>query len=41
MTVSERGIVHFIKGEANFMSIGEWEREQRIYKKIKNIPFFT
>ena len=34
MTVSSRGIVHFIKGEANFMSIAEWEREARIYKKI-------
>ena len=40
MTVSQRGIVHFIKGEANFMSIPEWEREQRIYKKIQNISFF-
>ncbi len=34
MTVSQRGIVHFIKGEANFMTISEWEREARIYKKI-------
>ena len=40
MTVSQRGIVHFIKGEANFMSIPEWEREARIYKKIQNISFF-
>jgi hypothetical protein len=27
MTVSQRGIVHFVKGEANFLSISEWERE--------------
>ena len=40
MTVSQRGIVHFIKGEATFLSIPEWEREQRIYREIQNIPFF-
>ncbi len=40
MTVSSRGIAHFIKGEATFMSIPEWEREQRIFKKIKDIQFF-
>lgn len=40
MTVSQRGIVHFIKGEANFMSVSEWEREHRIYKQIQSIPFF-
>ena len=40
MTVSSRGIVHFINGEANFLSISEWEREARIYKKIQHIPFF-
>lgn len=40
MTVSSRGIVHFIKGEANFMTIAEWEREARIYKKIQDISFF-
>jgi dynein heavy chain len=40
LTVSQKGIVHFIKGEANFLTISEWERETRIYKKIQNIPFF-
>jgi hypothetical protein len=40
MTVSQRGVVHFIKGEATFMSIPEWEREQRIYKSIQGIKFF-
>ena len=34
MTVSQRGVVHFIKGEAHFMTISEWEREGRIYKQI-------
>jgi hypothetical protein len=40
MTVSQRGVVHFIKGEATFMSIPEWEREQRIFKSIQGIKFF-
>ena len=40
MTVSSRGIVHFINDEANFMSISEWEREQRVFKKIQQISFF-
>lgn len=40
MTISARGMVHFIKGEATFLSIPEWEREMRLYKKIKKIPFF-
>jgi len=40
MTVSSRGIAHFIKGDATFLTIPEWEREKRIFKKIKDIPFF-
>jgi dynein heavy chain len=40
MTVSARGMVHFIRGDATFMSPPEWERESRIFKKIKNIRFF-
>jgi len=40
MTVSARGIVHYINGEYNFVGVAEWEREVRIYQKIKQIPFF-
>lgn len=40
MTVSSRGIIHFIKGEGNFMTIPEWEREARLFQKIKQISFF-
>jgi hypothetical protein len=35
MTVSSNGIVHFINGETTFLTIPEWEREMRLYKKIK------
>ena len=40
LTISARGIVHFVKGEATFMSIPEWEREARLFSKITNISFF-
>lgn len=40
MTVSSRGIIHFINGEGNFMTIPEWEREARLFQKIKKISFF-
>lgn len=40
MTVSNRGIIHFLGGEGNFMTIPEWEREARLFSKIKKIRFF-
>ncbi len=40
MTVSQRGIVHVVSGEAQFKSIQEFEREARIFKEIKEIDFF-
>ena len=41
LTVSARGIVHYVGGEYNFRSISDWERETRIFGQIKDIPFFT
>jgi dynein heavy chain, axonemal len=40
MTISSRGITHFIKGEAHFMTIEEWEREAKMFHKILEIKFF-
>ncbi len=40
ITVSQRGFVHSIRGELNFISVPAWERETRIYKEIKKIGFF-
>jgi len=31
MTISGRGITHFIEGEAIFMTIEEWEREVKMF----------
>jgi dynein heavy chain len=41
ITVSKRGIIHFIKGIPNFISVYQFEREANIYKKIKGIKFFN
>lgn len=41
VTVSQRGLIHFIKGQPNFMSIMDWERESNIFRKMKKIPFFS
>ena len=32
--------MHFIKKEAEFMTLSEWIDEVQNYKEIKNIPFF-
>lgn len=40
MTVSGNGIVHYINGETTFLTIPEWEREMRLFQKIKKINFF-
>ena len=31
LTVSKRGVVHFLKGEPNFIPILDWERELQIF----------
>ena len=40
MTVSANGIVHFVGGDTTFLTIPEWEREMRLYRKIIEKPFF-
>lgn len=40
MTISSRGIVHAVDGEENFVSLDEWEREYKIFSKLKYIKFF-
>ena len=41
LTVSKRGLVHFIKGSPNFISVEDWEKEANIYRKIRKIKFFN
>lgn len=31
MTISERGIIHFLDEEVTFLTIEEWEREAKMY----------
>ena len=40
MTISSRGITHFTPGGAYFLSLDEWEREYKLYQKLKEISFF-
>mmetsp|Transcript_28714 Transcript_28714/g.25821 ORF Transcript_28714/g.25821 Transcript_28714/m.25821 type:complete len:201 (-) Transcript_28714:115-717(-) len=40
MTISSRGITHFLDDDATFLTIEEWEREVTMYHKLKQIPFF-
>jgi dynein heavy chain len=40
MTISARGITHFVGGEATFMTIEEWEREARMFHQLLEISFF-
>jgi dynein heavy chain len=40
LTISSRGVTHFNKGDAVFLSLAEWEREYKVYQKVKEIKFF-
>lgn len=40
MTISSRGIVHTVDGDETFVSLDEWEREFKIFSKLKHIKFF-
>jgi dynein heavy chain len=40
MTISARGITHFLDDEATFLTIEEWEREARMFGKLCGIEFF-
>lgn len=40
LTISSRGVTHFIRGEAYFLSLEEWEREYKLYQRLKEIKFF-
>ena len=40
MTISARGITHFVDKEAIFMTIEEWEREVKMFHKLRSIEFF-
>lgn len=40
MTISARGITHFVDDEATFMTIEEWEREAKMFHHLQKIQFF-
>ncbi|OMJ81675.1 hypothetical protein SteCoe_17784 [Stentor coeruleus] len=40
LTISSRGITHFTSGGASFLSLEEWEREYKLYQRLKEISFF-
>lgn len=40
MTISSRGITHFIDDEAYFISLEEWKREYKLYTELKKLKFF-
>lgn len=41
LTISARGVTHFINKEAIFLTLPEWEREYKLYDKLKQINFFA
>ncbi|OMJ88621.1 hypothetical protein SteCoe_9401 [Stentor coeruleus] len=40
LTISSRGITHFTPSGAYFLSLEEWEREYKLYQRLKEIDFF-
>ena len=40
MTISARGITHFTDDEAIFMTIEQWEREVKMFHRLREIDFF-
>ena len=41
LTISSRGVTHYINREAIFMTLQEWEREYKLFNKLQYIPFFA
>ena len=40
MTISSRGITHYIKGVGDFIRIEDWEKEARQFDRLGKIQFF-
>jgi hypothetical protein len=40
MTISIRGVTHYANGELDYQDLSEWQRDQEMYRKIIQIPFF-
>jgi dynein heavy chain len=40
MTISIRGVTHYSNGEHDYQDLSEWQRDQEMYRKIVQIPFF-
>lgn len=40
ITVSTRGVTHFVGKEAEFLTLSDWIDEVRDYRKVSKIPFF-
>ncbi|CAE8588829.1 unnamed protein product, partial [Polarella glacialis] len=41
MTISIRGVTHYSNGELDYQDLSEWQRDQEMYRKIIEIPFFS
>merc|ERR550514_71093 len=41
MTISIRGVTHYAGGQLDFQDLSEWQRDQEMYRKITQIPFFA
>ncbi|CAJ1348169.1 unnamed protein product, partial [Effrenium voratum] len=40
MTISIRGVTHYSNGELDYQDLADWQRDQDMYRKIIEIPFF-
>lgn len=40
MTISIRGVTHYSNGELDYQDLSDWQRDQDMYRKIIDIPFF-
>lgn len=41
LTLSARGVTHTCFGQTEFLSIPAWKRQQSVYRKMVQIPFFA
>eukprot|EP00930_Biecheleria_cincta_P027502 TRINITY_DN19311_c0_g1_i1.p1 TRINITY_DN19311_c0_g1~~TRINITY_DN19311_c0_g1_i1.p1 ORF type:complete len:4103 (-),score=885.99 TRINITY_DN19311_c0_g1_i1:122-12430(-) len=40
MTISIRGVTHYSNGELDYQDLTDWQRDQDMYRRIIDIPFF-
>ena len=40
MTLSSRGLTHYINGVGDFIRIEDWEKEAKLFERVGKIYFF-